>query len=110
VTQPRAGLSGPLATLARAAAPEFDGFMEFHDRAERADGAIPAKYRELMAVAVGLTTQCQTCIERHTKRAKEAGATEQELAETVFVAAAVRAGGAVVHGMLAVKAYGGAGS
>jgi AhpD family alkylhydroperoxidase len=105
----RTALSGPLGTLARAAEPEFEGFMAFHDKAERADGAIPAKYRELMAVAVGLTTQCQSCIERHTRRAKDAGATEQELAETVFVAAAVRAGGAVVHGMLAVKAFGGAG-
>jgi AhpD family alkylhydroperoxidase len=52
-----------------------------------------------MAVAVALTTQCIYCIEIHTKRAREAGATEQELAEVVAVAAALRAGGAIAHGL-----------
>jgi len=75
----------------------FQGFVEF-DRAVFADGAIPLKYKELMAVAVALTTQCPYCIEIHTKNAKKAGATEQELAETTLVAAALRAGGAVAHG------------
>ena len=51
-----------------------------------------------MAVAVALTTQCVYCIEFHTQKAKKAGATEQELAETTLVAAALRAGGAVAHG------------
>ena len=61
-------------------------------------GTIPIKYKELMAVAVALTTQCPYCIDIHAKRAKKAGATEQELAETTLVAAALRAGGAVTHG------------
>ena len=60
--------------------------------------AVPLKYKELMAVAVAVTTQCPYCIEIHQKRAKKAGATEAELAETVLVAAALRAGGAVTHG------------
>ena len=98
--------SAPLTALAEAARPEFDAFHHFHSVAERADGAIPAKYRELMAVAVALTTQCQFCIERHTARAREAGATREELGETVFVAPAVRAGGAFVHGMHAMRAFG----
>ena len=51
-----------------------------------------------VAVAVGLTTQCPYCIEVHRKGALDAGATEQELVETTFVAAALRAGGAVAHG------------
>ena len=66
--------------------------------AATADGAIPRKYKELMAVAVALTTQCPYCIEIHTKKAKEAGATEGELAEAVMVSAALRAGASVVHG------------
>ncbi len=94
----------PLAVLAEAARLEFEAFHHFHSAVERADGAIPAKYRELTAVAVALTTQCQRCIERHSQRAREAGATREELAETVFVAAAVRAGGAVVHGLHAMRA------
>ena len=78
-------------------APEaFKGFAAF-DEAAFKDGAIPVKYKELIAVAVGLTTQCPYCIEIHAKRAKKAGATEEELGETALVAAAIRAGGAVAH-------------
>jgi AhpD family alkylhydroperoxidase len=75
----------------------FRGFVAF-DAAAFREGAIPLKYKELMAVAVALTTQCPYCIEIHAKRAKKAGATEQELAETTLVAAALRAGGAMTHG------------
>jgi AhpD family alkylhydroperoxidase len=79
-------------------APEaFKGFMAF-DEAAFKDGAIPLKYKEMIAVAVALTTQCPYCIEIHAKRAKKAGVTEQELAETTLVAAALRAGGALTHG------------
>jgi AhpD family alkylhydroperoxidase len=79
-------------------APEaFRAFVAF-DKAAFEGGAIPLKYKELMAVAVALTTQCPYCIEIHAKKAKKAGATEQELAETTLVAAALRAGGAVTHG------------
>jgi AhpD family alkylhydroperoxidase len=79
-------------------APEaWGGFVAF-DKAVFQDGAIPLKYKELMAVAVALTTQCPYCIEIHSKKAKKAGATEQELAETTLIAAALRAGGAVTHG------------
>jgi len=68
------------------------------DKAAMADGAIPLKYKELMAIAVALTTQCPYCIEIHSKRAKAAGVTEAELAEAVTVAAALRAGAAITHG------------
>src|SRR5262245_11505356 len=79
-------------------APEaFNGFVAF-DEAAFKGGAIPLKYKELMAVAVALTTQCPYCIEIHAKKARKAGATEQELAEATLVAAALRAGGAVTHG------------
>jgi AhpD family alkylhydroperoxidase len=79
-------------------APEaFQAFAAFDAAAFRGN-AIPLKYKELIAVAVGLTTQCPYCVEIHAKRAKKAGATEAELAETTLVAAALRAGGAVTHG------------
>ena len=68
------------------------------DAAALADGAIPKKYEELIALGVALTTQCGYCLEVHRKAALAAGATEQELAETVFVAAALRAGAAITHG------------
>ncbi len=40
----------------------------------RAGGAIPRKYRELIALAVACTTQCPYCVEVHTKAARSAGA------------------------------------
>src|SRR5262245_43377718 len=84
-------------------APEgWQGFVAF-DKAAFADGAIPLKYKELMAVAVALTTQCPYCIEIHAKKARAAGATDQELAEVTLVAAALRAGGAVTHGTHMLK-------
>jgi AhpD family alkylhydroperoxidase len=79
-------------------APEaFKGFMAF-DEAVFKGGAIPLKYKELIAVSVALTTQCPYCIEIHTQRAKKAGVTEQELAEATLVTAALKAGGAITHG------------
>ena len=79
-------------------APEtFKAFVAFDAAAVKA-GAIPVKYKELIAVAVALTTQCPYCIEIHSKKARKAGATEQELAETTLIAAALRAGGAMTHG------------
>jgi alkylhydroperoxidase/carboxymuconolactone decarboxylase family protein YurZ len=44
-----------------------------------------------------LTTQCPYCIELHAKAARDAGATDEQLAETAMVAAAIRAGGAVTN-------------
>ena len=79
-------------------APEpFKAFAAF-DAAAFEHGVIPLKYKELCAVAVALTTQCPYCIDIHAKRARKAGATEQELAETTLIAAALRAGGAITHG------------
>ena len=79
-------------------APEAFNTLLAFDEAAFKESAIPLKYKELMAVAVALTTQCPYCIEIHAKKARKAGATEQELAETTLVAAALRAGGAVTHG------------
>jgi AhpD family alkylhydroperoxidase len=86
-----------LKTLGNLAPDAMNAFWAF-DKAAMAAGAIPVKYKELMAVAVALTTQCPYCIEVHTKKAREAGVTDAELAETVLVAAALRAGAAVTHG------------
>ncbi len=79
-------------------APEATAAFWAYDKAALADGAIPKKYKELMAIAVALTTQCPYCIEVHRQNALKAGVTEQELAEAVHVAGALRAGAAITHG------------
>lgn len=75
----------------------WEAFVAF-DRAAMAEGALSVKVKELIALGVAMTTQCPYCIEIHNKKAKQAGATEAEVAEAVMVAAALRAGGAVTHG------------
>jgi len=78
-------------------APEVMKAFWAFDRLAVADGAIPAKYKELIAVAVALTTQCPYCIDIHSGNARKAGATDAELTEAAMVAAALRAGAAVTH-------------
>ena len=84
-------------------APESTAKFWQYDQAAVADGVIPKKYKELMAIAVALTTQCAYCIEIHRQKAVEAGASENELAETIHVAAALRAGAAITHGTHLLK-------
>ncbi|GAB3672421.1 carboxymuconolactone decarboxylase family protein [Salinisphaera aquimarina] len=74
----------------------MDAFWAF-DKAAFADGAIDGKTKQLLALATALTTQCAYCIELHTDAARKAGASDEELAETAVVTAAIRAGGAVTH-------------
>jgi AhpD family alkylhydroperoxidase len=85
-----------LKTLDANAPDAMKAFWAF-DHAAFAEGALSAKQKQIMAVAVALTTQCPYCIELHNKAARNAGATDAELAEAAIVAAAIRAGGAVTH-------------
>ena len=62
------------------------------------EGAISVKNKELIALAVGLTTQCGYCLELHRQNAEKAGATQEEIAETILIAGALRAGAAITHG------------
>ena len=78
-------------------APEAMQKLDEMEAAALSEGAISKKNKELMAVAVALTTQCAYCIEYHRREAVKAGATEQELAETALVAAALKAGSAITH-------------
>jgi AhpD family alkylhydroperoxidase len=78
-------------------APEvMQAFWAF-DKAAFKAGAIDELHKQLMAVAVALTTQCPYCIELHLRAARKTGATDAMLAETAMVAAAMRAGAAVTH-------------
>src|SRR5262249_21681089 len=88
---------GKLAKLGELAPAAWAGFLAF-DKAALADGAIPARTKELIAVAVAVTTEGPYCIDIHAKRATAADCSEAELAEAVLVAAALRAGGAVTRG------------
>jgi AhpD family alkylhydroperoxidase len=79
----------------------FKGFTDF-DQAVFAEGALPSKTKELMAITAAHVTQCPWCIDAHVKRAKDKGVTDEEIAEAVFVAMAMRAGAAFSHGAIAM--------
>ena len=94
-----------LKEMSKLAPTEFTAWLNLDKIVGREDGAIPRKYRELIALAVACTTQCPYCIEVHAKAAKGAGATREEIVESSFLAAALRAGGAATHGAIALKFY-----
>ncbi|WP_442266119.1 carboxymuconolactone decarboxylase family protein [Tenacibaculum sp. ZS6-P6] len=90
-------LFSKLGSLGKKSPKSMEAFQQF-DKVAMEDGAIPAKYKELIALGVALTTQCVYCLEIHKEKAKKAGATQEEIAEVTFIAAALRAGAAVTHG------------
>ena len=86
--------------LAPAIHQAFDAFS----KQAFADGALPGKAKQLIAVAVAHVTQCPYCIPGHTKLAHRAGATDEEIMEAIWVAAEMRAGGALAHSTVALHA------
>jgi len=78
-----------------------DAFTAFSEHVF-ADGALPAKTKQLIAVAAAHVTQCPYCIRGHTKSALRHGATAKEIMEAIWVAAEMRAGGAYAHSVVAL--------
>jgi AhpD family alkylhydroperoxidase len=78
-------------------APEAVKAFWAFDKAAFEAGEVSVQTKQLIAVAVALTTQCPYCIEVHTKAARDAGATDKQLTETAMVATAMRAGAAITH-------------
>ncbi len=96
--------SAEIAKLRGSLAPGVqDAFRGFSQRVF-ADGALPAKVKELIAVAVAHVTQCPYCIRGHTRSAQRQGATAEEIMEAIWVAAEMRAGAAFAHSNLALDA------
>ncbi|HEY7166912.1 MAG TPA: carboxymuconolactone decarboxylase family protein [Candidatus Binatia bacterium] len=91
--------------MRKAAPDDFNAWLSLNSIVSRDNGAIPKKYRELIAVAVSCATQCPYCIEAHSKAAKAAGASREEVVEATLVAAALRAGAAATHGAMALKFF-----
>jgi AhpD family alkylhydroperoxidase len=92
-----------LAERRRKLAPAQQAAFEAFGKAVFADGALPAKMKQIIAVAVAHVTQCPYCIKGHTKAALRAGATQEELMEAIWVAAEMRAGGAYAHAALMLE-------
>ena len=93
-----------LADRRRELAPDIHhAFSEF-SRAVFGQGTLDRRTKQLIAVAVAHVTQCPYCIEGHTKLAHRAGASPEQIMESIWVAAEMRAGGAFAHSTLALHA------
>jgi len=89
-------------TRKRLAPGAHEAFQAFSEKVF-ADGALPAKTKQLIAVAVAHVTQCPYCIRSHTKSALRHGAAAEEIIEAIWIAAEMRAGGAYAHSLLAIE-------
>ena len=85
----------------RLAPAQIDAFRAFA-QSVFAEGALDAKTKQLIAVAVAHVTQCPYCIRAHTRAAVRRGATAKEIMEAIWVAAEMRAGAAYAHSALAL--------
>ena len=90
--------------LGDANAPVMDGFGRLH-RAATTDGVLSQKHKELMALAISIAVRCDGCIAFHVHDAVRAGATAEEVAETVGVAILMGGGPAAVYATEAMTAY-----
>ncbi len=79
------------------------GFARLHRKAVE-EGALSAKTKELMALAISLAVRCDGCIAYHVHDAVKAGATRQELVETIGVAILMGGGPASIYAAHALDA------
>jgi AhpD family alkylhydroperoxidase len=94
----------PTRELRRASPEVWAGFGAMHEQAV-ADGVLPARVKELMALAIAVVKQCDGCIAYHAKAAARRGATPAEVAEALGVALLMDGGTASVYGPRAWQAF-----
>jgi len=87
------------------AAPEtmqaFRGLMG----ATTADGALPARVKELIALVIGISVRCDGCIAHHVRAVRKAGASREEVVEAIGVAIMMGGGPSSVYGVEALNAF-----
>lgn len=85
--------------------PDVIGAYANMQRAAMADGALSSKVKELIALAVAVTRQCDGCVAAHARGAARHNATEEEVAEAVGVAVLLNGGPGTVWGPRALAAF-----
>jgi AhpD family alkylhydroperoxidase len=81
----------------------FAAYKALH-AAHAAGGRLDLKTRELICIAVAVTTRCDACIANHVEKALGAGATKGEIADALAVAVAMNAGAAMAYSGKAMEA------
>lgn len=82
----------------------FEGYQQL-DEAVFEDGALDPRTKELIALAIAVTRQCDGCIASHARKAAMQGASEDEVAEALGVAILMNGGPGTVHGPRAFAAF-----
>ena len=100
----RTWLMGKLGGFSKLSPDTMKGYQTLA-KANGEGGVLDAKTRELIAMAVAVTTRCDGCITVHAEAARKVGATEQELAEALGVAVAMNAGAEMVYSARALDAF-----
>lgn len=90
-------------TLGVAIPEVMQGFGALHEAALK-PGALDTKTKELIALGIAITVRCDGCIAYHVHDSLQAGASKEEIAETVSVAILMGGGPSVVYGIEAMQA------
>ncbi|MGD0743307.1 MAG: carboxymuconolactone decarboxylase family protein [Acidimicrobiales bacterium] len=97
-------LREPSRELRRLIPDVYAGFAGL-DRAAMAEGALSVKCKELIALAIGATRECDACLASHGRGAARAGASEEEVAEAMGVVILMNGGPGTVWGPRALEAF-----
>ena len=97
-------LREPGRALRRAIPEVYDGYRQMHTAAYAA-GVVDQKTKELIALAIAVSKECDGCIASHARGAVRTGATEEEVAEALGVAIAMNGGPGTVYGARAFAAF-----
>ena len=95
----------PTSSLRRAVPDAWSGFLALHSAA-MADGEVPARLKEAVALAISVVKHCDACVAHHARAAAKAGATSAEVSEILAVALLMDGGTASVYAPLAWEAFG----
>ncbi|HUY57479.1 MAG TPA: carboxymuconolactone decarboxylase family protein [Candidatus Micrarchaeaceae archaeon] len=97
-------LAAPIAELRQAIPEVWAGYTQTN-RAAMGEGELPAKHKELIALAISIVKRCDGCVAAHARGAARRGATPQEVAEAIGVTILLEGGPATVWGPRAWEAY-----
>lgn len=100
----REELRAPTRALRKAIPGVYQGYRELHDAA-LAPGALDVRTKELIALAIAVSKECDGCIAAHAHAAVRHGASPQEAAEAIGVAFLMNGGPATVYGARAFAAF-----
>ncbi len=98
------GMRAPVQQLRQAIPGVWSAYVDMH-RAAMADGALSSRHKELIALAIAVTRECDGCVVTHARSAARRGATAAEVAEAMGVAILMNGGPGTVWGPRALAAF-----